>query len=181
MEGFNEQVVKRVNKLKHTVIKIASVLIWISVPFIFAMIAILTRIQYFMVVGFFVFLIGIYIVWYVFCQQKVDYEYSVSGNDLDISRIINLRKRKIVCRVAINEIEELTKDEKKIENARVTKTFMAARDADANDENYYALFNSPAFGKCVLIFTPNEQILEGMRPHLNKSIVVKLFYSRKTY
>lgn len=178
MEGFNEQVVKRVNKSKQTMIKIIAVLILISVPFIFAMIAILTKIQYFMVVGFFVFLFGIYAVWYTFCQQKVDFEYSVAGNDLDISRVINLRKRKIVCRVAINEIEELTKDEKKIENERITKTFIAARDIDAKDENYFAIFNSPIFGKCLLVFTPNEQILEGMKPRLNKNIVINLFYKK---
>ena len=49
-------------------------------------------------------------------------------------------------------------------------------DTDAKDENYYAIFNSPAFGKCLLVFSPNEQILEGMRPHLDKLIVLKVFY-----
>ena len=45
-------------------------------------------------------------------------------------------------------------------------------------ENYYAVYNSAAFGRCLLIFTPNEQILQGMKKHLNKDIVLKLFYNR---
>ena len=76
----------------------------------------------------------------------------------------------------INEITVLTRDEKEVENVRVTKAFVAPRDVDAKDENYYALFNSPALGKCLLVFSPNEQILDGMRAHLDKLIIHKLFY-----
>ena len=105
----------------------------------------------------------------------------MAGNDLDVSKIISLRKRKLVCRVPINEITELTKDEKVIDKMRFTKTFVAARDIDSKDENYFAAFNSPAFGKCLLIFTPNEQILEGMKSHLDKKLVIKIFYQKKSY
>ena len=81
----------------------------------------------------------------------------------------------------INEITELTKDEKVIDKMRFTKTFIAARDIDSKDENYFAAFNSPAFGKCLLIFTPNENILEGMKSHLDKKLVIKLFYRKNNY
>ena len=177
MEGFNEQVVKRVNKPKHLIIKIAAVTIEVLIPFVFAAIALATGVQYFMIVGLFIFLFGIYGVWYTFSQLKVDYEYSVAGNDLDVSKIISLRKRKLICQVKINEITDITRDEKEIENLRVHKTFIAARDIDAKDENYYVTFNTPAFGKCLLIFTPNQQILDGMRPRLEKTLVFKLFYT----
>lgn len=177
--GFNEQVVKRVNKPKQLVIKIVAVLIVVMLPFIAAGIAILTGVQYIFVVGLFLTLAGIYGVWYVFSLQKVEFEYSVAGNDLDIYKIISLRKRKPVCRVPINEITVLTREEKEVENVRVTKAFVAPRDVDTKDENYYALFNSPAFGKCLLVFSPNEQILDGMRVHLDKLIVHELFYKNK--
>ena len=180
MEGFNEQVVKRVNKPKHLIIKIAAVTIEVLIPFIFAAIALATGVQYFMIVGLFIFLFGIYGVWYTFSQLKVDYEYSVAGNDLDVSKIISLRKRKLICQVKINEITDITRDEKEIENLRVHKTFIAPRDVDAKDENYYVLFNTPAFGKCLLVFSPNEQILNGMRPRMDRDVVLKVFYKRST-
>ena len=41
MEGFNEQVVKRVNKAKQLVIKIISVVVLIMIPFIGAGLAIM--------------------------------------------------------------------------------------------------------------------------------------------
>lgn len=178
MNNFNEQVVRRVNKPKNLIIKIVAVLLLILVPAtIFALAFVITA--YLVYVAFFVFLGGIYVVWYVFSIQKVDFEYSVSGNELTVAKVIALRKRKNICKIQINEIERLEKDDTEIKKMRFLKTFIAARDIDAKDENYFAVFNSPAYGRCLLVFTPNEDILNGMKPHLNKNIVVQLFYKRK--
>lgn len=175
MEVFNEQVVKRLNKPVNVIIRILAVMLLILVPLICILLAYVIT-AYMIYVGLFLFIGGIYVVWYVFSQQKVDYEYSVNGDELDIAKVISLRKRKRVCKVPIRDIEKLDKGEKTIENMRFTKTFVAARDIDADDENYYAVFNSTAYGRCVLIFTPNEQILQGMKKYLNKDIMIKLFY-----
>lgn len=177
MEGFNEQVVRRKNKPKNIIIKIIAVLMLLLVPSICIVLAYIIT-TYMIYVGLFLFLIGIYLVWYVFTSQKVDYEYSVTGNELEISKIISLRKRKRVCKVNINEIQILGMGEKIIKGMRFSKTFIATDDISNYDGNYYAVFNDVAYGKCLLIFAPNEQILQGMKSHLNKDIVLKLFYNR---
>ena len=51
MEGFNEQVVKRVNKAKQLVIKIIAVIVLIMIPFVGAGLAVLTHIQYIFMVS----------------------------------------------------------------------------------------------------------------------------------
>lgn len=177
MEGFNEQVVKRANKPKNTIIKILSVMILILIPIVFSVLAFAIT-AYMFYVGMFLFIGGIYVVWYIITSQKVEFEYSVTGDELEIAKVISLRKRKRICKVSIREIEKLEKGEKSIEGMRFTKNFIAARDLDADSENFYAVFNSAAYGRCLLIFTPNEQILEGMKKYLNKDIVLKLFYNR---
>ena len=177
MEGFNEQVVKRVNKPKNLIIKILSVLILIMIPIVFSVLAFVVT-AYMFYIGLFLFMGGIYVVWYIFTSQRVEFEYSVMGDELEIAKVISLRKRKRVCKVPIREIEKLEKGEKSVDGMRFTKSFIAARDIDADNENYYAVFNSAAYGKCLLIFSPNEQILEGMKRYLNKDIVLKLFYKR---
>ena len=58
-------------------------------------------------------------------------------------------------------------------------TDIAARDINSKGENYFALFNDPAYGRCMLVFTPNVQILEGMKPRLNKELMLRLFYNKK--
>lgn len=177
MEGFNEQVVKRVKKPKQLIIKILSIVLLITVPLICCILAYVIT-PYMIYVGFFLLLAGIYIVWYVFTSQRVEFEYSVVGDELDISKVISLRKRKVICKVPIREIEKLNKGEKSIRNINFAKNFVAASDVDDSENNYYAVFNSVAYGKCLLVFNPNEQILQGMKRYLNKEIVLDLFYHR---
>ncbi|MCD8026538.1 MAG: hypothetical protein LUF33_06340 [Clostridiales bacterium] len=178
MSEFNEQVVKRVNKPKNLIIKILSIVLLITVPVLCAFLAVLVQITYLIYVGFFIFLGGIYAVWYVFSLQKVEYEYTVLGDELRIAKIISLRKRKKVCSVPIKSIETLEKDEKSTQGKRFLKTFTAARDIDRADENYFLTYNDSAYGKSLLVFSPNEDILLAMKPHLKKDIVIKLFYNR---
>ena len=178
MEGFNEQVVKRANKPINNVIKVLSVLLLFAVPIICIMLAYVIT-AYLIYIGLFLFMGGIYAVWYVFSCQKVEYEYSVAGDELEIAKVISLRKRKRVCKVKIRDIEKLDKGEKTIDNMKFSKTYIAARDIDADDENYYAVFNTITHGRCVLIFTPNEQILEGMKKYLSRDIMIKLFYNNR--
>ncbi len=180
LDTFNEQVVKRAKKPKNLIAKIVAVFLLIAVPALCIILAPIIKVMYLIYVAFFIFIAGIYVVWYVFSIQKVEFEYSVLGDDLNISKIIALRKRKKICKVPIREIAMIEKSEKKIENMHFMKTFVAARDVDAKDENYYVVYNSVAYGKCLLVFSPNEQILQGMKPYLNKDIVLKLFYKRNT-
>ena len=94
MEIFNEQLVKRVKKPKQLIIKILSVALLITIPALCIALAYPLHLAYLIYVAFFIFLIGIYIVWYVFSIQRVEYEYSVSGGIIEVSKIIALRKRK---------------------------------------------------------------------------------------
>ena len=142
MEIFNEQLVKRVKKPKQLIIKILSVALLITIPALCIALAYPLQLAYLIYVAFFIFLIGIYIVWYVFSIQRVEYEYSVSGGIIEVSKIIALRKRKTMCKLQISDIEILDKDEKVIDTMRFAKRIEAC--ADINDENnYYAVFNRP--------------------------------------
>lgn len=177
MEIFNEQLVKRAKKPKQLIIKILSVALLITIPALCIALAYPLNLAYLIYVAFFIFLIGIYIVWDVFSIQRVEYEYSVSGGIIEVSKIIALRKRKTMCKLQISDIEILDKDEKVIDTMRFAKRIEAC--ADINDENnYYAVFNSAAYGKTLLVFAPNEKILNAMKGHLKKDIVLKIFYKR---
>lgn len=178
MDVFNEQVVKRVNRTQSLVIKIVAVFLLIAVPLLCVFIAPIIKVVYMYYVAFFLFVGGIYMVWYVFSCQKVEYEYSITGDELKVAKVIALRKRKKICTVPIREVEMLENSDEKVNNMHFMKTYIVPRDVNAKDENYYVVFNSAAHGRCLLVFTPNEQILKGMKPYLNKDIVLKVFYNR---
>ena len=74
----------------------------------------------------------------------------------------------------ISDMEILDKDEKVIDTMRFAKRIEAC--ADINDENnYYAVFNSAAYGKTLLVFTPNEKILNAMKVILRKTLYSRFF------
>lgn len=177
MDIFNEQIVKRAKKPKDIMIKILSVLLLFAIPALCCVLAYVIT-PYMIYVGLFIFLGGIYAVWYIFTTRKVEYEYSVVGEELHIAKVIALRKRKKVVSLPIKDIEKMDKGDKSVDGIRFTKTFFAAGDIDKDDENYYAVFNDTAYGRCLLIFAPNEKMLNAMKRHFRKEIMLKLFYHR---
>ena len=108
MNNFNEQVVRRVNKPKNLIIKIVSVLLLILVPTTLFLLAFAT-IAYLIYVAFFVFIGGIYAVWYVFSIQKVDFEYSVRAMSLKLQRLLHCAKEKPCARFRLTRLKDLKK------------------------------------------------------------------------
>lgn len=177
MEGFIEQVVKRDKTAKNTVIKIVSVVLLFLIPLTFVFLSTIIT-PYLAMVGFFIFLGGIYVVWWIFSLQKVEFEYSISGDSLDISKIISLRRRKKMLRVEIKDIEMLEIGDQKVKNMGFRKVYNAAKNFNNTKENYYATFTTPVYGKCLIVFNPNEAIMEGMKPYLRRELVLQHFYNR---
>ena len=178
MEGFNEQVVKRDKTAKNLVIKIIAVVLLFVIPLTFVLLARLINF-YLALVGFFLFIGGIYVVWWVFSQQKVEYEYSTVTDTLKIAKIISLRKRKKVCNVPIREITQLEVGDQNIRTQHFRKMYFAAKNPNDTGTNTYAVFNDQVYGKCLLVFNPNENILEGMKPYLDKTIMIQFFYKKR--
>ena len=177
MEGFIEQVVKRDKTAKNLAIKIIAVVLLFVIPLLFVFLA--RFISFYMaLVGFFLFIAGLYIVWWVFTSQKVEYEYAVNGDSLDIAKVISLRRRKNVCRVNIKDIELLEVGDKSVRDDHFRKVYEAAKNMSDTETNTYAVFSKPAYGRCLLVFNPNETILEAMKPYMNRDVMVKGFYKR---
>ena len=177
MEGFNEQVVKRDKTVKSLLIKIIAVVLLFVIPLTFVLLARFFS-YYLALVGFFLFIGGIYIVWWGFSQQKVEYEYAVVADTLKIAKIISLRKRKKVCDINIKDIQTLETGDQNVRDQHFRKIYFAAKNPNDTADNTYAVFNEPVYGKCLLVFNPNDAILEGMKPYLNHELMVKLFYKR---
>ncbi len=175
MEGFVEQVVKRDKTAKNLAIKIISVALLFLIPLGFVLLA--RVIPYMALVGFFIFIGGIYVVWWIFSSQKVEFEYSVNGDSLDVAKIISLRRRKKVCRVPIKDIFLMEKGDAKVKDGHYRKIYNAAQNFYKPEDNTFALFNDPVYGKCMLVFNPNEEIINAMRPYMSVDLIRQIFYS----
>ncbi len=180
MDVFIEQVIKRKRNAKSIAVIVLVLSLLVLIP-VFCFVLAFIMIPYFAYVGLFVFIIGIYLAWYFITGQRVEYEYSVVSGTLDIAKIISKRKRKRITKVEIKDIELFCKiSDNRINEKIYQKQFMAAGDPNDEENTYCVVYNSPAYGRTILTFTPNEKIREGMKPYLKKEIVLEMFYNRGT-
>ena len=99
--------------------------------------------------------------------MNVEYEYSVTNGELDVDKIIAKRKRKHMLTVRIAEFETFgLESEAKFDN-NIT-TFLVG---DGDEARYYAAdFQHEGMGLVRLVFSPNERILEAIRPSLKRGL-----------
>ena len=61
----------------------------------------------------------------------------------------------------------------------IDKAFQATVGAkDYSEDNYVFTFHSEAKGKCAVVFSPKEKILDGIRPYLKHDVSRKLYLSK---
>lgn len=185
MEGFCEQVVKVKRGAKQIILSLLIVVAFL-IPVVFLMMLFYASVSigqgdYFY--GLFALVLamfGVFVFWLVVPKiNKVEYDYSVYGSDFIVAKVIAASNRKRKLKLEIKNIEKLAKvSDADFHKGKYAKRFDFTGGADAENV-YFAEFRLPDKGLCMMLFAPNEKILEGMRPYLNREIALKLFYKKK--
>ncbi len=103
--------------------------------------------------------------YYLTGEFNVEYEYCFSTGELIVDKIINQRRRKPMCSVNLRSAEAFYKNPANLPDG--VTTFSALGD---EGETYGILFNDPKYGKSLLLFTPDERMLEVIKPYLPRAI-----------
>lgn len=178
MDTFIEQLVKKQKTLRDRLITVCILLCVVLLPLACVALAFITGVYYLIMVAFFVLIAAVYGAWYFITAQNVEYEYSVTNSNLTVDKVIAKRKRKRMISFDIKKIEEMGKfNEKNYEKQKYEKLLFASA-SDFGDDVYAAVFFVEKYGNCLLLFSPNEKVLEAMRPHLKREIVVDLFVKK---
>ena len=177
---FIEQLVKKKRTAKDNVIFIAVIALVILVPVILCVLAKMQiLIAYFIYIALFLLCFGIWFIWLVRTNQNVEFEYQMVQDTLVVSKVTAKRKRKELLKVDVRQFDDLAKSNNDSYNkTKFTKVFEACADLNSESDIYYAVFTHAGYGKCALLFNPNEKVLNSMKPYLKKDIVLKLFYNR---
>lgn len=98
----------------------------------------------------------------------IEFEYSVTNNILDVAKIVAKTHRKNLLTAKIFEFEDFGEykpenhDKKPYQNIFITTT---------DDKNlYFAIFNIKGKGRTLLVFSPNNKILEAINKHLHPKL-----------
>lgn len=178
MSSFCEQVVKRKFSLANKILIAAIGMAFAAAELYCIFVAMKYQQPSVFVLAICIALLAIAVLLFMFPRIKnVEYDYSVMGNTLSVDKVINLSKRKKVARVEISTIEALGKlTDEEVPNYKYGRQKDAS---DGSNENTYFCVYTSDKGKCLLLFSTNEKIMNGMKPHLNRDLVIKHFYNKK--
>ena len=112
-------------------------------------------------------------------NMNVEYEYIVTNGEMDIDKIIAKRSRKRLLTV----------------NARTFERFGPFKEADHASENsanrvyacstpndpgcYYAVLNHQTMGHILLVFTPNDNVLNNLKTYIPKQAGGNALYGNR--
>ena len=101
----------------------------------------------------------------------IEYEYTITNNEMDIDKIIGRRKRKRMITVDLSQAEDFDvyPSDKDID----ADTTVHASTGLENDARYLLVQHS-SYGKVKVIFNPNEKTREAIAQELPKTLRAKL-------
>ncbi len=173
MDIFTEQIVKRKFTGKDWLISLGSVvaafiLIYISI-FILLPLTRLPMIPLLVILG------SAYGVYWLISSRNLEFEYSVTNGDLTVDKIINKRRRKRMVSFDVRDAEEMGKyDAAKLAQRETDKLLLAAED-ETSENTWYIMARTPKYGKMVLVFSPNEKVLDGIKAGLPRQMKIDVF------
>lgn len=107
----------------------------------------------------------IYGIYFLITSFNVEFEYSMVNDEIDVDKIINVKRRKRLTTVGVRGLEAFGKKgdgeyEGYMRNAGVEKVY-ACRDISENDI-YYAVYLEKEKRK-MIVFNPNEKMLDAIK------------------
>ncbi len=163
MDSFAEQIVKQAMDGKRIAVTLGTtavallvcgLVLWM-VPWLLIPVALMC--------GF-----GLY---WVISTQSWEVEYAVTNGDIDIDRIVARRDRKTIVRVRGDKIEHLLPVRCLPSDARFDRVVMAARSKAS--ATWYFTYHSPKSGATLVLFEPNDAVLEALKIGLQSSVLLE--------
>lgn len=178
MDGFCEQVVSRKNGIKQHILAWSIILFFLLLELFFVLLFVLSFNPFW---GTLVLMIGMAAAFIIAKAvpriYRLEYDYSVVGNHIYVDKVIAGKKRKSFNKIEIGNITDFALIENdNVPNVKYAKTFDCAE--SGYEGNHYCVYHEANKGKCLMIFTPNEKIIEGMRPYMTREVVMKYFCNK---
>lgn len=178
MDAFCEQVVKRDNKAKQKIVSVLLVSIFVLIEAFLMLLYIVVMDPFWIMFNIIIGIIAVFVLTKMLPRiNRVEFDYSVVGNKFFVDKVLDKKKRKSFLRLEINTITDI--DVIKEDNLPRVK-FAKIRDCSTGTllGSHYCVYHEPGRGECMMIFSPSEKILKGMRPHLSREVITKLFLKK---
>ena len=175
MNELVEQLVRKSKNARYYMNAFLIVLAAIAIPATLIAFAYITGPAYLAYVALFAAMFCIYGVWFFITSMKIDYEYAFLKSTLRIDKIIARRRRKPVIKIDVKSFDDFFRYSDEEMSKRKFSRIIRAVDNEFSEDNYVATFHSEARGKSAIIFSPDENFIEAMKPYFSGELRRKLF------
>ena len=123
--------------------------------------------------------LGVYLIYYIIKNSRVEYEYTFVIGELRIARIKGKAKRKTITYFDVKSIDDIGKfinqetGKKNVDLNRFRLVLHAAVDDNRDDTYYMIIHDKVRRQPAVLLFTPDDRILEMIRPYFSVELKKK--------
>lgn len=165
MDIFTEQMVKKTKTATDSVIK--GLMIFLTV-ILTAVILLISLMLGSAILSIGVLLIAgiIYGCYYLIKQRNIEYEYILTNGEIDVDKIINQSKRKRLLTVKVSDFENFGALSGAPEAEQKAVFFTVGGEC----EQYYADFKHSKYGNVRWIFSPDEKMLNAIKPYLKHTL-----------
>ena len=109
-----------------------------------------------------------FLTWYLWSRERIEYEYVISGDQLDVTKILAESKRQPMLTVTLRQFTAFGQLRSAEPAPSGGTTVLACTEQD--DTAFYADFDHESLGQTRLIFTPNDDILLYLAKHLPRNL-----------
>ena len=130
-------------------------------------------------IGFPMFIIvacGIFYGYYkLVTMRNLEFEYSFTNGDLTVDKIINRQRRKRITSFDVKTVEEMGRyDAAKMQHRSFDKRLFVGSD-ESGKNCWYIACRGPKTGHMLLVFEPEEKVLEAIKPFLQRQVRMDAF------
>ncbi|MBR1763916.1 MAG: hypothetical protein IJ746_00815 [Ruminococcus sp.] len=171
MDVFKEQNVIRQTSKNDNTRKI--LIVFIAVMLAMALFLFSMMIPQLLMFGIALAALSLYGGYYFVTAQYIEYEYILTNGELDVDKIIAQRSRKRLCTVQLSKATALgeVSDSSDAETDGAD-TYVVASANDPEEQDYYLRVKHKSLGDTVIIFTPNEEMLDLIKKSLPRTMRV---------
>ena len=172
MDLFVEQIVSKKKSTRETVLQVF--IWWVSLMIAIVLIYLIFAIR---IGGIFLFvaLIGeVFGAYKLSSKFNIEYEYAITNGYFDVDKIIAKSKRQRVLSTTCRDFESFGKFDAKEHANKSYKTRIIACTENAEGQ-WYAAVNTKDTGYTIVVFTPNEKVLNALKKYVPRQVAGDAF------
>ncbi len=113
----------------------------------------------------------IYGAYYLVTSFFLEYECIFTNGDLDVDKIICKRKRERLCTVKCEDVELFKRYRPEEHIGKEYQTKIVAVADEKSDENYCIVARIKGKGRTLVVFTPNEKIIDAIKKFVPRNSI----------